>query len=137
MQRFFENKLAFVAIFVLFATAVAFNASQGNESPAAANKWRTSPVTQLAHGPSIPPDPWDGLAANHGPSIPPDPWDGNSKVQHGPSIPPDPWDGLAANHGPSIPPDPWDGNSKVQHGPSIPPDPWDGLAANHGPIGRA
>ena len=29
----------------------------------------------ISHGPSFPPDPWDGKVA-HGPSFPPDPWDG-------------------------------------------------------------
>jgi hypothetical protein len=32
----------------------------------------------------------------HGPSLPPDPWDGNLAVKHGPSLPPDPWDGNLA-----------------------------------------
>lgn len=33
----------------------------------------------------------DGLKIAHGPTFPPDPWDG--KVSHGPTFPPDPWDG--------------------------------------------
>jgi hypothetical protein len=107
MQRFFENKLAFAAVLLLFVMAMVTNITQAGNSPAMPDQWATSTAIQLAHGPSIPPDPWD--------------W---NKVQHGPSIPPDPWDWSAANHGPSIPPDPWDWN-KVQHGPSIPPDPWD------------
>jgi hypothetical protein len=45
---------------------------------------------QVSHGPTFPPDPWDGKVA-HGPTFPPDPWDG--KVAHGPTFPPDPWDG--------------------------------------------
>lgn len=45
------------------------------------------------HGPTFPPDPWDGKVA-HGPTFPPDPWDG--KVSHGPTFPPDPWDGRVA-----------------------------------------
>ena len=44
----------------------------------------------VSHGPTLPPDPWDGKVA-HGPTLPPDPWDG--KVAHGPTLPPDPWDG--------------------------------------------
>jgi len=107
MQRFFENKLAFVAIFLLFTLAVAFNIAQGNVSPVAANQWTTSSAASLPHGPNMPPDPWD--------------W---NKVQHGPNMPPDPWDWHAATHGPNMPPDPWDWN-KVQHGPNMPPDPWD------------
>jgi len=46
--------------------------------------------TQVSHGPTFPPDPWDGKVM-HGPTFPPDPWDG--KVAHGPTFPPDPWDG--------------------------------------------
>ena len=30
---------------------------------------------QVSHGPTFPPDPWDGKVA-HGPTFPPDPWDG-------------------------------------------------------------
>ncbi|MGA2130781.1 MAG: hypothetical protein ABSH50_00570 [Bryobacteraceae bacterium] len=48
---------------------------------------------QVSHGPTFPPDPWDGKVA-HGPTFPPDPWDG--KVAHGPTFPPDPWDGKSA-----------------------------------------
>ena len=54
--------------------------------------------TQVAHGTSFPPDPWDGKSATqiaHGTSFPPDPWDGKdaTTVAHGTSFPPDPWDG--------------------------------------------
>lgn len=31
-------------------------------------------VISYAHGPSLPPDPWDAKPT-HGPSLPPDPWD--------------------------------------------------------------
>lgn len=34
-----------------------------------------------------------GANLKHGPTFPPDPWDG--KVSHGPTFPPDPWDGKA------------------------------------------
>jgi len=46
------------------------------------------------------------FAANHGPTFPPDPWEG--KVAHGPTFPPSPWDGKVS-HGPTFPPDPWEG----------------------------
>jgi hypothetical protein len=95
MQRFFENKFAFAAVLLLFVMAVISNATQGGGSPARPNQWAASSAVQLAHGPSIPPDPWDWNKVQHGPSIPPDPWDWN-KVQHGPSIPPDPWDWVKA-----------------------------------------
>src|ERR1035441_4093683 len=39
-------------------------------------------MPQVSHGPTLPPDPWDGKVA-HGPTLPPDPWDG--KVAHGPT----------------------------------------------------
>jgi hypothetical protein len=107
MQKFFENKLAFVTIFLLFVMALVFNVTHDNNPPVAANQWTTSSAAQLPHGPNMPPDPWD--------------W---NRVQHGPNMPPDPWDWRAANHGPNMPPDPWDWN-KVQHGPNMPPDPWD------------
>jgi hypothetical protein len=38
---------------------------------------------QVSHGPTFPPDPWDGKVA-HGPTFPPDPWDG--KAEHGPRL---------------------------------------------------
>jgi len=45
---------------------------------------------QVSHGPTLPPNPWDGKVA-HGPTLPPNPWDG--KIAHGPTLPPNPWDG--------------------------------------------
>ncbi len=48
----------------------------------------------LAHSPSMPPDPWDGVRVAHSPSMPPDPWDG-VRLAHSPSMPPDTWDGMA------------------------------------------
>jgi hypothetical protein len=29
----------------------------------------------------------------HTPTLPPDPWDGNVTIAHTPTLPPDPWDG--------------------------------------------
>jgi hypothetical protein len=37
-----------------------------------------------SHGPTMPPDPWAGLASVHTPN------------SHGPTMPPDPWAGLAS-----------------------------------------
>jgi len=54
-------------------------------------------------GPSLPPQPWDGVAppstlARTGPSLPPQPWDGvapsSTLARTGPSLPPQPWDGI-------------------------------------------
>jgi hypothetical protein len=111
MPSFFENKFTLSAIAILFVVALAWNNSQGAAFPAA-GLLLIAPAQSVAHGPNMPPDPWDGnLAAKHGPNMPPDPWDGNLAAKHGPNMPPDPWDGnLAAKHGPNMPPDPWDGN---------------------------
>ena len=108
MSRFFENKIAFAVIAVLFAAGFVWNISLGAVEPPSDHLLLDTPLT-VAHGPNMPPDPWDGLvAAKHGPNMPPDPWDGLT-AKHGPNMPPDPWDGVAAKHGPNMPPDPWDG----------------------------
>jgi len=70
-------RLAICATVVLLMAAIGFAAVR---------------APQVSHGPTFPPDPWDGkVAVAHGPTFPPDPWDG--KVAHGPTFPPDPWDG--------------------------------------------
>ena len=80
MYKFFESKLAFGAVFSLFAISFAWNASQGAALPFTGHLMMDSSGTQVAHGPSIPPDPWEGTGSSvrvaHGPSIPPDPWEG-------------------------------------------------------------
>ena len=54
-------------------------------------------------GPTLPPQPWDGVAPHStvskiGPTLPPQPWDGvvpSSTVgKIGPTLPPQPWDGI-------------------------------------------
>jgi len=113
MSRFFENRIAFIAVVIIFAAGWAWSSGQGGAIPA--GHMLLEPALTVAHGPTMPPDPWDGnLAMKHGPTMPPDPWDGNLAVKHGPTMPPDPWDGnLAVKHGPTMPPDPWDGNLAV------------------------
>jgi hypothetical protein len=112
MRRFVENRFAFGAIFSLFMVAFAWNAVQG--APAAGLLIQPKVVT-VAHGPLLPPDPWEGnLMLAHGPLLPPDPWEGNLMLAHGPLLPPDPWEGnLMLAHGPLLPPDPWEGNFTV------------------------
>ena len=78
MNTFSKSRLVRLAV---SATVVGWMAAYGFAAVAAPH---------VSHGPSFPPDPWDGKVA-HGPSFPPDPWDG--RVAHGPSFPPDPWDG--------------------------------------------
>jgi hypothetical protein len=74
MRLFSENKWTVTAVLSLFALAFAV----------------------ADHGPTMPPNPWDGLAAvrssDHGPTMPPNPWDG--LADHGPTMPPNPWDGI-------------------------------------------
>ena len=106
MRNFFNSKSVFFAVLFLFTASFAWNISHGFgtaggcrlASPAFA------PDVRLAHGPTVPPDPWDVRLA-HGPTVPPDPWD--VRLAHGPTVPPDPWDVRLA-HGPTVPPDPWD-----------------------------
>ena len=67
MRKFSFGKFAFIAVFSMFTAA--FTAAGGHFVAAPG-------VALLAHSPSIPPDPWDGVRLAHSPSIPPDPWDG-------------------------------------------------------------
>ena len=61
MRQFFENKFAFIAIFLLFVAAFTWNTSQGVLAPAAGILLEDpSGPALVAHGPSMPPDPWDG-----------------------------------------------------------------------------
>jgi len=108
MRKFFAGKFAFIAIFFLFTFAFTWNLVHAAGATVGGLFVAVPDVTLLAHSPSIPPDPWDGVRLAHSPSIPPDPWDG-VRLAHSPSIPPDPWDGVRLAHSPSIPPDPWDG----------------------------
>ena len=59
MSRFVENKFMFAAVFVLFALACALNAIQGAGVPVPSHKLLAEAVN-VAHGPIMPPDPWDG-----------------------------------------------------------------------------
>ena len=82
-QRFFEKQLSLIAVGLVLAIALGCYAVYG-----AAVLSAVKTIT-VAHGPSIPPDPWgppDGSSRTlvaHGPSIPPDPWgppDGSSRT---------------------------------------------------------
>ena len=93
MRTFFASKLAFLAVLFLFASAFTWNILQGVGATNSGHMLLAPDAVLLAHGPSMPPDPWDGVRIAHGPSMPPDPWDG-VRIAHGPSMPPDPWDGV-------------------------------------------
>ena len=61
MSRFFKNHTMFAAIAILFLTV---------------GSGLMNPAMMVAHGPNMPPDPWDlRVTAPHGPNMPPDPWD--------------------------------------------------------------
>jgi hypothetical protein len=109
MRKFFENKIAFATISSLFALAFALNFSQGATAPSGLHA-RPAAMTAAMHGPTMPPNPWDGVRVGHGPTMPPNPWDGLTvAAMHGPTMPPNPWDGVRVGHGPTMPPNPWDG----------------------------
>ena len=108
MRKFFDSKFAFFTVLALFAFAFTWNILHGVSQINSGHILLAPDVVLLAHGPSIPPDPWDGVRLAHGPTVPPDPWDG-VRIAHGPTVPPDPWDGVRIAHGPTVPPDPWDG----------------------------
>ena len=73
MRRFFENKLAFAAVVVLFALAFAWNLAHGaavapSTAPLPVSPDVSSAVTRSAHeavriaiGPTCPPPPWEEL----------------------------------------------------------------------------
>jgi hypothetical protein len=83
MQRFLENKFAFAAIALAFALALGWNATQGTGMLFPGHRMLMPELITVAHGPILPPDPWD-------PPSPPS--GGGSLFAHGPILPPDPWD---------------------------------------------
>ena len=126
MRKFLQSNSAYATLFVLFTIALAVNSLSGSALPAfVAGSTTTSYAPDSAGSTAIP----DARELAHGPTIPPDPWEDNS-IQ---SPKPRPKPQLA--HGPTIPPDPWEDNSiqspkprpkpQLAHGPTIPPDPWE------------
>ena len=113
MRNLFENKVFYAVTVFLFAVGFAWNAKPGPRSVGAERIWLLSDNELLAHGPVLPPDPWEGgTQVKHGPVLPPDPWEGGTLVAHGPVLPPDPWEGgTQVKHGPVLPPDPWEGGT--------------------------
>jgi hypothetical protein len=93
MRRLFASKFALIAIPILFTSAFTWNLVTSAGTIVVGHGMTAPDAVLLAHGPSMPPDPWDGVRIAHGPSMPPDPWDG-VRIAHGPSMPPDPWDGV-------------------------------------------
>ncbi len=92
MRRFFENKMAYAAVVLLFVLAFAWNLSQGSSGhppslllvdPATGDAalqeesqqvdWKL-PV-RVASGPTMPPPPWEEVRVASGPTMPPPPWE--------------------------------------------------------------
>jgi hypothetical protein len=108
MLTFVKNLKVATAAAAVFGFAVVLNFSIDARSNINGNPCLTSLESELvAHGPSLPPDPWEPVRLAHGPSLPPDPWE-PVRLAHGPSLPPDPWEPVRLAHGPSLPPDPWE-----------------------------
>jgi hypothetical protein len=100
-RNILENKIAYAATVSLFTAALAWNIVHGGSHAVPAHmllplEGSDAEVVRVAHGPTMPPDPWEGVRVAHGPTMPPDPWEG-VRVAHGPTMPPDPWEGLSAS----------------------------------------
>ena len=76
MRKVFASKFAFIAVLFLFTSAFTWNIVDGAGAIVGEHILMAPDAVLLAHGPSVPPDPWDGVRIAHGPSVPPDPWDG-------------------------------------------------------------
>ena len=105
MQRFFENKFAFLAVFTLFAVPFVWNLSHGSAALFNSHGLMLPDTEMTAHGPSFPPPPDTDVRLAHGPSFPPPP-DTDVRLAHGPSFPPPPDTDVRLAHGPSFPPPP-------------------------------
>src|SRR5690242_21528563 len=100
MRRILTNRFSYLVAFVLFALALAINGLAGGSWLAVVPGTLAfgSDVSELqAHGPTLPPDPWETEPSSltaHGPTLPPDPWETepSSLTAHGPTLPPDPWE---------------------------------------------
>ena len=73
MRKFFDSKFAFIAVLSLFTSAFTWNIMQGVGATNSGHMLLAPDAVLLAHGPSVPPDPWDSVRIAHGPTFPPDP----------------------------------------------------------------
>ena len=78
MHRVLDNKYTVAAAVLLFALAFACNAFQGTAPSLPGSVLIGQATVAVAHGPSMPPDPWEVNRVAHGPSMPPDPWEVNA-----------------------------------------------------------
>jgi hypothetical protein len=91
VHRILDSKYTVATTVCLFALAVACNAFQGFAPFLPGSVLSDLNTVAVAHGPNMPPDPWEVNRIAHGPNMPPDPWEVN-RIAHGPNMPPDPWE---------------------------------------------
>jgi hypothetical protein len=95
MRSFLGNRFAFGVTVIIFALGLSYSAKFGGGIALPSHPYNVSltPGTvDVAHGPSLPPNPWiPNCLTAHGPSLPPNPWIPNCLRGHGPSLPPNPW----------------------------------------------
>jgi hypothetical protein len=88
MRRFFENRMIYAAVVLLFALAFAWNLSHSAYGhspslllvdPAGANGMAVPAASpnqvRVASGPTMPPPPWEEVRVASGPTMPPPPWE--------------------------------------------------------------
>ena len=61
MRKFFARNFALIAVFALFTSAFTWNLVHGAGATVGGLFLAAPDVTLLAHTPSVPPDPWDGV----------------------------------------------------------------------------
>jgi hypothetical protein len=96
MRRFFENKVAFATVALLFALAFGWNLSHAAVASSAAPAALTPNLVAQAVGPTMPPPPWEEVRVAVGPTMPPPPWE-EVRVAVGPTMPPPPWEEVRAS----------------------------------------
>ena len=61
MRSFFENKFAFIAVLCIFTVAMTWNILHGAGAVESGHLFVAPDDIRVAHGPTFPPDPWDGI----------------------------------------------------------------------------
>ena len=85
MRRSGVTKLSFSSLIIpVLALVFAVNGSSAA---------RGATAFRITHGPTMPPQPGEGLQLAHGPTMPPQPGEG-LRLTHGPTMPPDPREAL-------------------------------------------
>ena len=81
IYRIFESKIAFAITACGLIAGLMWTYTKPNTGLSIAGHRIFAPEV-IAHGPTLPPDPWAGSTENltHGPTLPPDPWAGTENV---------------------------------------------------------